>query len=167
MAQRTVPTSTRTLRPGKANNSKFDYAVEKALFFTSDIDEVKKYWLEKHQMYNSGIATMTKGWTEDKKKWKRETTEKFLAVIQEKEIKDNAAALQNIMAGFKMKVDHKNKIQKLTIKQLAALWNVFMTMNGRPTRIMKQQFDDKNPLTINFSDEAKKRLDKYKDDEKN
>lgn len=142
---------------------KWDFDQLKKEFWTSDMDDVKTYFQARYKIYNSHIAKSTIGWSKEKLAWKRKVAEQFINDLATEEVAQYKSALSNVMAGFKMKIATKEDIKGLSTKQLMMLWQVFMTMCGKPTRIQKQQFDSDHPLKVDLSDEAKKRLSKYTD----
>lgn len=49
---------------------KYDFYLIKAQFFASPIPEVKKFFEDEYGTYTSHIKSKTKGWSEEKKKYK-------------------------------------------------------------------------------------------------
>ena len=57
--------------------TKFDYDALKKEYFDSEIDEIKRFWIEKGLNYNTRVAMQTKGWGQEKKAHKEKLFEEY------------------------------------------------------------------------------------------
>lgn len=130
----------------KNNKRKYDWSALKKEFFVSQSFEVKGFFEEKYGTYNGNAKRYTKGWAKEKEVWLSEVTSKALDRIQDKEARELGKALQNIFTGLKDRVKSISDMQKLSVQDLYKLWEVFMIMNNRATKIA---------TNINFNEERK------------
>lgn len=141
-----------------------DFATLKREFFISDYSAVEPFFLDKIGKFNKWHAENTTGWGKEKDDWRMGMVERALDQIQEFEAKENAKALIMIMGGLRNKIANEDKARAMTIDELEKLWNIFMTMNGRVTRITSQTTKEAPVQPVDFSEEAQNRLKKYTDE---
>jgi len=128
----------------KNQKVKYDFELLRQEFFLAEEDEIKAFFTRKYGVYNRHIQAKTQGWTNDKKAWKKVMVDKTLEQIQDKEARENASALVNVLVGLKMKIQTTGDLKNLSVKDLQRIWEVFMTMNGRPTRITHNTNENNN-----------------------
>ena len=130
----------------KNNKKKYDWSALKKQFFVSEHLEVKGFFEEKCGTYNGNAKRYTKGWAREKEVWLAQITSKALDQLQDKESRELSKALQNIFTGLKDRVKTISDMRALSVQDLHKLWEIFMTMNNRATRIA---------TNINFHEERK------------
>lgn len=152
--------------PNKNPNPKakmlHDFAALKKEFFLSKYLEVAPFFREMHkEIHTRWHESNTVGWAAEKKEWKMHMVDDALKEVQGFETRENAKALSIILSNFRKKLS-KEDMEKMSIKDLKRLWEIFMTMNGRVTKITKQLSPtDVEQPEFNYSEDAKKRLEKY------
>lgn len=141
-------------------DKKIDFVMMRHEFFTSHHIELAPFLREKKIPITNWIRTKTSGWSKEKSIWHADMIERALTKIQEKEVNLNAEALSAIMAALRKKLTVEN-IKTLSISDLERLWEIFMTMNGRITKITQNKREDHQEVIFNFTEDAKRRRDKY------
>lgn len=117
--------------------TKWNFATLKLEYFEADEMEVKAFFENHYNCFSRYLQDMTVGWTAEKKKRNMRIVNKVLAQAENKEIRDLRKGLKNIRAYFLLKVASPEKLDKLTVKSAARIWQVLRTENNLPTHIMK------------------------------
>lgn len=132
-------------------STKFDYNALKLEYFESEIDEIKRFWLDKGLNYNTRVATMTKGRWEEKQKRKDWIIEKALARKQtelakkmEISVDELLQAKRDIIDLLKVKLEEYLKKDwewnnKINVKDLRTIREMMKTELWEPTTIAKNE----------------------------
>lgn len=133
-------------------STKFDYNALKLEYFESEIDEIKRFWLDKGLNYNTRVATMTKGRWEEKQKRKDWIIEKALAKRQKQlakgleiSVDELLQAKRDIVDLLKAKLEEyfndvdENWKSKINVKDLKTLREMTKTELWEPTTIQKNE----------------------------
>lgn len=84
----------------KNRRLKYDFISIKNEFLVSDYDEVKIFFTDKYQIYNSYIAENTNGWAAEKKEWRRKIALAANKQTFENEVRVKADALRRVLQSF-------------------------------------------------------------------
>jgi hypothetical protein len=145
-------------KPAANKIVKYDFAELKKEYFLSPIRGVREFFMWKTGCHNAWIEKNTVGWNRDKLDWKMQIVEKTLAEIQDEEAKKNAETLIKILDELRRRSENPIGLE---FDDLEKLWVIFMTMNGRVTKITKQMQPKEEEKDFNYSEDAKNRLSKY------
>ena len=130
--------------------TKFDYNALKLEYFQSDIDEIKRFWLDKGLNYNTRVATMTKGRWDEKKARREKIIEKALAKKQnelakklEIDVDDLLKAKKTVVELLKVKLNqYVKKIDEdwaINEKALETIRRMIKTELWEPTVVAKNE----------------------------
>lgn len=128
--------------------TKFDYNALKLEYFQSDIDEIKRFWLDKGLNYNTRVATMTKGRWDEKKARREKIIEKALAKKQnelakklEIDVDDLLKAKKTVLELLKVKLNQYvqgiNEGKPINTRDLETIWRMTKTELWEPTVVAK------------------------------
>jgi hypothetical protein len=138
---------------------KYDWPLEKRLFFESSFAEVKAYFEQKYQTYNRYISMKTKGWHDEKIAWKKDINEKMLADFAANKKKRLSKMLDKLSTLTERQIDMAMENGFIHSEDLKRLWEMSRTENELPTRIIHNKNEG-----LNFDPEKTKRglLEKIK-----
>lgn len=143
----------------------YNFPELKKEFFLSEFRDIENFFLNnygiKHVNQKGSLQRNVLGWAKEKKEWLAQIVERSLDEIQGFEAKENAKALIMIMGALRHKIGTEERAKGLNIDSLHKLWEMFMTMNGRVTRITRQLQPEQEEKPFNFSEDAKNRRAKY------
>lgn len=119
----------------KSIKSKYDWPSLKQEFFLSEHVETSAFFRSKFGATpeESGqLSLKSRGWSEEKKKWKAEMAEMALAKFKEAQSTEVADALSDLVRQVAVEVRGGNVRQ---YKAFKAFWEILRTEAGLPTKI--------------------------------
>lgn len=137
--------------------TKFDYSALKLEYFKSEIDEIKRFWIEKGLNYNTRVATMTKWRWQEKQKRKDAIIEKALENEKNKIAKELKLPVEDLFKTKKQAIElmkyklnqYAKKVNEskdswedvlINMKDLEKIRKVAKVELGEPTIVTKNEW---------------------------
>jgi len=124
---------------------KYNWGLLRQEFMTSEYLEVTAFFRQEYGKEiekNGTIGRKTKGWVEEKKKFIQSIYQATIDKIEDEESTANAEFLTTLMQGLRAEGATLDKMARLSVKDKERLWLIFMTINGKPTKVI--QNDNRN-----------------------
>ena len=123
---------------------KYDWNTLKADYFKSDIIDVKGFFESIWYSHNTHIVKNTKGWSVEKKKWKKELKQKVIEKAEEEfietykpDIKElwlyHQALMAIIAKKLKSMANKDTEAEDIYVADVERLWKMIKTEKNEPT----------------------------------
>lgn len=132
--------------------TKFDYDALKKEYFDSEIDEIKRFWIEKGLNYNTRVAMQTKWWGQEKKAHKEKLFEEYKEKQRKEMLKKYEVPIEQLLESklatigllrkkLKFFIDMKpEELGNMNMKELEKIRRMLKTELWEPTTIAKNEW---------------------------
>ena len=132
--------------------TKFDYDALKKEYFDSEIDEIKRFWIEKGLNYNTRVAMQTKWWGQEKKAHKEKLFEEYKEKQRKEMLKKYEVPIEQLLESklatigllrkkLKFFIDMKpEELGNMNMKEVEKIRRMLKTELWEPTTIAKNEW---------------------------
>lgn len=112
----------------------YNWPLLEAQFLASDDAGVSAFFQRKFGVWTGWISKKTRGWSDKRDRFRENIAMETLERIKDKETREFAEILMGIHEELKRRTG-SSKIKELDTYEFAKMWEIAMTLNGKPTRV--------------------------------
>ena len=118
---------------------KYDWVNLKMAYFIGEEDQLEAFLVSNDIPLNGGTRSATAGWYSERQKFHREAGRVALEGLQKTKADLLQRGMENLINfGFLEPLSTRDNIQKIQFIDRVRIWEVLMSLMGKPTKVTKQ-----------------------------